>query len=56
MVSKYRVKILCPWHETGTSGFDTALDAYEYLAEMGEISRDDVIRVEIERYEAERSD
>ena len=47
---KYRVTILCPWHETGTSGFPTAVDAYEYVAQMDDLTRDDVIRITIESY------
>jgi hypothetical protein len=48
---KYRVTILCPWHETGTSGFPTALAAYEYVAQMDDLTREDVISIKIERYD-----
>jgi len=46
---EYRVTILCPWHEVKAGGFPTALAAYEYIASMDEISRDDVNHVKIER-------
>jgi hypothetical protein len=47
---KYRVTILCPWHETGTSGLPTALAAYEYVAQMDELTRADVLSIKIESY------
>ena len=50
-MKKYKVTVLCPWHEITAGGFDTALDAYEYVAQVHEISRDDVIRISIERYD-----
>lgn len=46
---EYQVTILCPWHEVKKGGFPTALSAYEYVASMEEISRDDVNHVKIER-------
>ena len=48
--TRYRVKILCPWHETGTAGFPTALAAYEYVAQMDELTREDVLSIKIESY------
>jgi len=47
---RYRVSILCPWHETGTAGFPTALAAYEYVAQMHELTRADVLSIKIESY------
>ena len=47
---RYRVTILCPWHETGTAGFPTALAAYEYVAQMDELTRADVLSIKIESY------
>jgi len=44
---RYRVTILCPWHETGTAGFPTALAAYEYVAQMDELTRADVLSIKM---------
>lgn len=55
MECEYKITILCPWHEVGTRGFATALAAYEYLAEMDEITRGDVISVKIERVKREEN-
>jgi hypothetical protein len=49
--TKYKVSILCPWHEITAGGFDTALDAYEYVAQMDDLTREDVISIKIERYQ-----
>lgn len=53
---EYRITITCPWHEVKTGGFPTALAAYEYVIEMDEISRDDVLSVKIERVKREQND
>ena len=51
----YRVTVLCSWHEVSSSGFESAIDAYEYLAEIDEIGRDDVVSVKIERVKREEN-
>lgn len=51
----YRLTVLCPWHEVSVSGFNDALDAYEHLATMDEIGRNDVVSVKIERVKREEN-
>lgn len=53
---EYQITILCPWREVKKGGFPTALAAYEYVARMEEISRDDVNHVKIERVKRNQED
>lgn len=52
---EYKITVLCSWHEVKSGGFATALDAYEHIASMPEIGRDDVISIKVERISSELS-
>jgi hypothetical protein len=47
---RYRATIECRSHSTGAAGFLTALDAYEYVAQMDDLTNVEVAGIKIERY------